>query len=211
MVTKYSKKGEILNIGNEKLEDYLERKKVELINNQFELVKKYLEPKKGKCILEFGCFHGLLTEMINNKTKAKCIGIDINLLRKLKNLVAYKGKKIPFKKETFDSFVAFEVIEHLSNAETSFIEINRVLKLKGKGIVSTPNKYMITSFNHAHNSIIGHLKQILRINPECIKLYSYKDITKLFKKTGFSYKLLSNKPVWIKKGFMFIIKKEKNV
>jgi len=211
MSTNYSKNGEILFIGNEKLSDYLKRKQTELINNQFRIITNNFDLKKGKKILEFGCFHGLLTEMINKKSKSRCIGIDVNLLRKIKNILKYNGKKIPFKKSYFDYFVAFEVIEHLVDAEASIKEINRVLKKGGEGIVSTPNKFMIAALDNAHNSLIGHLKQIFKIRPECIKMYSYHELTKLFKNNGFSYKLLSNKPFWIKRGFIFILKKEKDL
>ncbi len=210
MATEYSHGGEVLNVKGESLNHYLERKKSELILNQFALIKKYF-PLKNTLLLEFGCFHGLLSEMINNETRAKCFGIDINVIRKKKYLIEYDGEKIPFKNNYFDGIIAFEVVEHLKDDVKAFSEINRVLKKGGVGIVSTPNKLMISSLTSGHNSLKGHLKQLFHINQECTKMYSYWDLKNLFEKSGFSFKLIGDKPFWIKRGFIFLIKKERDL
>jgi 2-polyprenyl-3-methyl-5-hydroxy-6-metoxy-1,4-benzoquinol methylase len=211
MATNYSEGGSVLSLKGESLKDYLKRKRSTLINNQVELAKKYLNLASGKKILEVGCFHGLFTQIINKETRAHCIGIDTNLLIRGKNLIEYDGKKMPFKKDYFDAFVSFEVLEHMSEAEQTIKELNRVLKAGAEGIISTPNKFMISSFNSGHNSLIGHIKQIIGYKQECVKLFSYGEILRLFERNNFSCTLLSNKPFWVKRGFIFLIKKNKNL
>ncbi|MFA6268462.1 MAG: methyltransferase domain-containing protein [archaeon] len=187
--------------------EFMQPSKVAVVKNNVELAKKYLL-FKGSKILEFGCLYGLFTELINKETSSKANGVDLVVTGKFENLVSYNGKELPFKNNQFDSFVAFEVIEHLNDPKASLLEINRVLKKGGKGLISTPNKLMISSFNSGHNSVKGHLKQIFGINPECVKMYSYFDLVSLFKETGFSYKLIEDKPFWIKRGFIFLVEKK---
>ncbi|MCX6800748.1 MAG: methyltransferase domain-containing protein [Candidatus Diapherotrites archaeon] len=181
--------------------------KIAIVKNNVELAKKHLL-FKGSKILEFGCLYGLFTELVNKTTSSHGTGVDLVVTGKFKHLVNYDGKRLPFKNKTFNSFVAFEVLEHLNDPKSSLLELNRILKKGGMGIVSTPNKLMISSFNSGHNSVVGHLKQLLKINPECLGMYSYFELLRLFEETGFSYRLLGDKPFWIKRGFIFLIKKK---
>lgn len=74
----------------------------------------------------------------------------------------------PFKgiaDNTFDFVVTFQVIEHIVNDDLYVKEIARVLKLGGKLIVTTPNRYMSLSRNPWHireykpNELVGLLKK----------------------------------------------------
>ena len=49
---------------------------------------------------------------------------------------------LPFKTDTFDSIVSFEVIEHLKNPLLFLTYCRDVLKDKGRIILTTPNPLM---------------------------------------------------------------------
>lgn len=50
----------------------------------------------------------------------------------------YDGKTLPFQDKHFDSVVSFEVFEHISDITLSIKQINRVTKLNGLLLISTP-------------------------------------------------------------------------
>ncbi len=52
--------------------------------------------------------------------------------------VFYNGKKIPFPDGHFDSVFSSEVFEHIFNLEEILKEINRVLKVSGKILITCP-------------------------------------------------------------------------
>ncbi|MGL5233220.1 MAG: class I SAM-dependent methyltransferase [Empedobacter falsenii] len=52
--------------------------------------------------------------------------------------VFYDGKNIPFENSHFDSLLCTEVLEHVFNIDELLYEFNRVLKLNGKLIITTP-------------------------------------------------------------------------
>ncbi len=52
--------------------------------------------------------------------------------------VFYDGKTIPFEDEKFDSILCTEVLEHVFNLDELLLEFNRVLKIGGKAITTTP-------------------------------------------------------------------------
>ncbi|MFI3269797.1 MAG: methyltransferase domain-containing protein [Rikenellaceae bacterium] len=57
---------------------------------------------------------------------------------------------LPFEDESFDSFVSFQVIEHIERDEAFVAEIYRVLKPDGVAIISTPNAPMSLTRNPWH-------------------------------------------------------------
>ena len=50
----------------------------------------------------------------------------------------YDGKTLPFSNESFDSVLASEVFEHIFNLEDILKELNRVLRVNGKMLVTCP-------------------------------------------------------------------------
>jgi SAM-dependent methyltransferase len=49
--------------------------------------------------------------------------------------------KLPFKSNSFDTYASFEVLEHIDYPEKFFAEASRVLRKKGKMLVSVPFMY----------------------------------------------------------------------
>ena len=104
---------------------------------------------KNSSVLEVGCGEGYGAKLLSQNV-AKIIGLDID-----KNIIAhaqkkygsgncifsvYDGKKIPYKDDTFDALISFQVIEHVRDDKNYVSEIYRVLKRNGIFILTTPNR-----------------------------------------------------------------------
>ncbi len=102
-------------------------------------------------VLDVGCGIGYGTHFICQETFG-LIGIDISLdaIRQAQHgyshpLISFlvaQGEALPFRGQTFDTVISFEVIEHLSpeNQASYLYEISRVLKVHGQCFLSTPNR-----------------------------------------------------------------------
>ncbi|MFH1827577.1 MAG: class I SAM-dependent methyltransferase [bacterium] len=97
-------------------------------------------------VLDLACGEGIVSEYLQNNKGIKIIGADISE-RALK-IAQGKGiktvridieKKLPFKDHSFDCVFWGDNIEHLFDPEQVLKEINRVLKDKGRLILSFPN------------------------------------------------------------------------
>ncbi len=104
-------------------------------------------PNSGK-ILDLGCADGKLLLLL--KTMGyEAVGIDIaqsfvERAKKKSGCPAYQGhaeNMEMFNDETFDCVISTEVIEHVESPFQALNEINRILKPKGKAIISTPNSH----------------------------------------------------------------------
>ena len=110
-------------------------------------VVKLIPQSRPIRILDIGCGDGVLLSLISQNTLAKLSGIDQDLksLQIAKTKVKAKfakasAYKLPFTKNSFNLVIASEVIEHLKTPEKMLKEIKRVLKPKGKVIITTPIK-----------------------------------------------------------------------
>jgi len=112
---------------------YLTRKRL------LEGVSKHAPVLKGK-LLDFGCGSKPYRSLfkvdqyigldISDNPGHSHDGEDID--------VFYDGKKIPFEDNYFDSVFSSEVFEHVFNLDEMLIEINRVMKLDGKILITCP-------------------------------------------------------------------------
>ncbi len=197
--------GKTLQVLGESEEQFKEWKRKDLTVDQFNMIKR-LTNLEGKKVLDFGCFHGMLTEMINKEKKAKCTGVDINFIGKPpKNCKRYDGKHIPFPEKSFDLVILIEVVEHLEDIDGIFREINRVLKKEGEVILTTPNKYSVSLVKKDHRHWKNQIKQVLRLKSrECIRMYSSRGLKKLAKKHGFTLQMYGRfrKLPFLRRGFM---------
>lgn len=102
--------------------------------------------------LDLGCGHQLLppwrlkNEKILVKKPRMIFGIDYDFIsltkhKTITNLVRGDISSLPFLDNTFDLITSNMVFEHLYNPEKQLCEIARVLKVGGKLIFHTPNKY----------------------------------------------------------------------
>ena len=123
------------------------------VHLRYQQVLKAVPQNKSLKILDIGCGEGVLVWLIYQKTNSPFIvGIDSDasaikfahqqLLKRQAKAKFLKASayKLPFKDNSFDLIVSTEVIEHLSQANKHLAEINRLLKPKGKLIITTPVK-----------------------------------------------------------------------
>lgn len=111
--------------------------------------EKASEMAHGKTVLDLGCNTGYGSHIINNVCK-KITGVDVSekaieIARKLYgsediDFQVIDGKKLPFKDNTFDMVISFQVIEHIVEYESYINEIRRVLSPDGRVIFTTPNR-----------------------------------------------------------------------
>lgn len=93
-------------------------------------------------VLDVGANDCHITNLIEQQGN-HCVAIDFpNVLRKARKAVQRVGAEwnyLPFKDELFDCLFLGEVIEHVVDLDHFMAEIRRVLKPKGKLILTTPN------------------------------------------------------------------------
>jgi len=107
----------------------------------------------GKKILNIGCYNGWFEQAMIKKGAREVVGIDTN-----KKFIKIAQNNVPeaeflkistlslnFPKNQFDLVTIFDVIEHLpKNTEVQcFQKIHKVLKPKGRVIISTPNNHLL--------------------------------------------------------------------
>lgn len=112
--------------------------------NIHKTVLSLLKDGKNRKILDLGCGNGDLSNDLY-KLGFDVIPCDAYLsdIRKkhphIKCKFADLNKDFPFDNNEFDYAVALELIEHLENPWYFFREVNRVVKPRGKFILTTPN------------------------------------------------------------------------
>lgn len=110
-------------------------------------------------VLDVGSGTGYGSEFVSRKNHL-VVGIDKDISA-IKIAKMYRGqnvsfiqgdaRKLPFRNDTFDAVICFEVIEHLDEPLKLLEEIRRVLKPGGLVICSTPNKrYSAHPIYHKH-------------------------------------------------------------
>lgn len=126
-------------------------------------IKKKAPILNGK-LLDFGCgrkpYHNLFIV-------DEYIGVDVEITghshKNSKIDIYYNGKDLPFANNLFDSVFCGEVIEHLMNPEEVLPELYRVMKPKGRMLLTVPfcwNEHEMP-FDYARYSSAGiqHLLQ----------------------------------------------------
>ncbi|MHA2275402.1 MAG: class I SAM-dependent methyltransferase [Candidatus Kariarchaeaceae archaeon] len=114
----------------------------------FKLFKSRL-PASGK-ILDLGCANGKLLLVLKN-LGYDVVGLDIaqsfvDRAKKLSGCPTFQGRAERmdmFDDEVFDCVISTEVIEHVISPFQALREINRILKPRGKAIISTPNSHHV--------------------------------------------------------------------
>lgn len=112
---------------------YLTRKRL------LEGIEKFA-PSLGGRLLDFGCGSKPYQSLFQVD---QYVGLDIenNPGHSHENEqidVFYDGKRIPFDDATFDAVFTSEVFEHVFNIDEALKEVNRILKIGGKMIVTCP-------------------------------------------------------------------------
>ena len=142
-----------------------------------------IENFKGK-IIDIGCSYGWFEKNVKNNPEIVAIDIcekDLEIAKsvKNKNIQFEVGSALDlskYKKNDFDYAVMFDVIEHIpkNTEEKAICEAFRVLKNKGKFVISTPASNFSNFFDPAW--YFGH------------RHYTKRKLIGLLEKNGFSIK-----------------------
>ena len=106
-----------------------------------------LHNHNGIC-LDLGCSNGIVAKNLTKRFR-QIIGSDIDLIAlKEANLEKSDGLEfisgdamaLPFKDQSLDAIVCFQMYEHVPSSEKLFSEMDRVLKKEGMILFSGPNK-----------------------------------------------------------------------
>ena len=120
------------------------------VYNLYQDFYKFLENNsKDKFVLDFGCGIGTITEQVAKQKPHKIVGADISdiSIAKAKERTDKKNLNIEYRvenceksnleSESFDLIYGTGILHHL-NLERAVIEINRLLKEKGKMVFMEP-------------------------------------------------------------------------
>ena len=110
--------------------------------------------KSSDIVLDFGCGGGYILNSIDCKKK---IGIEINPSAQIKakefNIEIFESFN-SLKEETIDVIISNSALEHIINPIEILIESNRVLKKKGKLMISVPHEDL--SYGYVKDDINQH-------------------------------------------------------
>lgn len=100
------------------------------------------------------------------------------------NLISYDGKKIPFEDDKFDAVLSNAVLEHVTDLESFFFEVNRVTKPLGVSRHLYHNYYCFSgchlpqSFCEKHPW--GHLRGKYQTDPNHLNQVTIDTVSKFF-------------------------------
>lgn len=151
------------------------------------------EDIKRKEVLDIGCGYGwcelfFLNEGVKSIVASEITSSDLGTIKanikdkRVKFKIA-SAIRLPFPNRTFDTVVAWEVLEHIPKGTENlmFSEVYRVLKPNGVFYLSTPYKSLVSVVFDPAWWLIGH------------RHYSKGDIFKFCKGTGFKVRRISIK------------------
>ena len=108
-------------------------------------LKNYLKIKPSDLILDVGCGIGHLLDYLNQFSN-NLVGIDTDLPSLIyakkttkANYALTKAEKLPFKDNTFDKIISFNVLEHIKDEKKVLQEIKRVAKNQAEVLIWDPS------------------------------------------------------------------------
>lgn len=118
-------------------------------HNNINMFKQCTKYTKGN-LLDVGCGDKRYKNIFLPYLE-RYVGIDIpskikretGLLRKSNIDIYATGLKLPFKSQSFDTIVSFQVLEHIPEPNEFIKEISRVIKENGYLIITAPQSYQL--------------------------------------------------------------------
>lgn len=159
---------------------------------RIEKASRYVE--KCEKMLDLGCGEGFISFFVKNRV-TYLYGVDksVRALKKAKNKKMIVKKidldedKIPFKDNFFDFITCLDVIEHIRDPIKVVKEAYRVLKNRGKFIISAPNirfsNHLITLAFRGYFPTTSEDKGAY--DGGHIHYFTFSDLKKILMKSGF--------------------------
>lgn len=136
----------------------------------------------GRRVLDAGCGVGYGTVLLAQAEATKVVGVDIAAdviadacsQADMSNIAFDCGDvtRLPYKDESFDLIVCFEVIEHLTEQDGALDEFRRILGSNGTLVLSSPNRatYPPGNPHHTHEYLPDELEAALRMRFAAVQL-----------------------------------------
>ena len=108
-------------------------------------IEKFFKGVKKKKILEIGCGDGGLIKILNNTNDVYGVDVSESGVRNVNSMniecsmLDISVDELPYKNRFFDYVIILEVVEHVKSPYFALEEIQRVLKVNGKLLISIPN------------------------------------------------------------------------
>jgi len=163
----------------------LSNRKIEIRNMLRDIFTYCLHALRQEILKEFGCVDGVVldvgcgrgdpTKMLSEKYDY-IIGVDVsNVFDRSKisanlDFLQADALNLPFKDESFDAVVSFDVIEHVQDDLKFLSEIKRVLKRGGELLLETPNRNRLSL---KLKSLVKPISYPMILGPNCIHLREY--------------------------------------
>lgn len=161
--------------------------------NTHEKIFSLINNNKEKSIADIPCGSGAFIQRLKDNNYTNIIAIDIKNELEIDHDNFFTGNmhdKLPIKDQSIDTLVCIDGLEHI-NKQFDFVdEVNRILKITGEFIISTPNisslrsrwKWLTTGHHHKCNSPLDETNP----NPlHHISMISYPEIRYLLHTKGF--------------------------
>lgn len=161
--------------------------------NTHEKVFSLINKNKNKKIADIPCGSGAFIQRLKDNNYNNIIAIDIQnelVINHNDFIVGNMNEKIPISNEYIDTVVCIDGIEHIKKQFDFVDEVNRILKITGEFIISTPNissirsrwKWFTTGHHHKCKSPLDETNP----NPlHHISMISYPEIRYLLHTKGF--------------------------
>lgn len=181
--------------------------------------------KNSQWILDVGCGNGWLSQMIQNDQN-NVVSLDVALNNVKKALLNQPHDNhsglvadvfhLPLSKNSFDSIIASEIIEHVYDPQKFIEQLFEILKPGGELIITTPFDekipiYLCVHCNkmtpqnaHLHSFNDANIKEVI---PSKVKNWRYEKITNKYLLKARIYWLLRKVPFRIWSGIDTVVNK----
>ncbi|MFH1751552.1 MAG: class I SAM-dependent methyltransferase [archaeon] len=170
--------------------DYLRKQDI-LVN-----LEGFIE--KEKTVLDVGCGNTVLSKETADKFKLKVSGVD--LIEPVKQLIDFKlfnGRRIPFKDNSFDSVLLFDVLHHIRNEKEKQELLKECFRVSRNSIIIKDHYYsnflqkqylkamdFTTNFLHKVKTPFNFIskQEWLEMKPQKLKFWKFKRIPQVMVK-----------------------------
>jgi len=168
------------------------------ISNRYAINRRIeaLHITNAEVILEVGSATGIITESIKTKTVCTDISYQMCLQAKTKNdfVICCDAEMLPFREKTFDCLIAAEIIYYLQHPEKFIKYAKKILKNKGKLLISITNQEMaITDKIRSNLRKLGLQK--MYFDDGVRKFMKLENLISILKKHGFQIESINKQVI----------------